>query len=140
MSFYGSTTSENNEIVSVLSIRNLVNLSGSDFAKLVSQVLPATYLLKMQGSFDIRAGGYYKFCVVSSEPASVSLTMLDNCSMLEYICVHIICIIYVYVYLAATCKIVGLNTCIYTHTYACRTVINLAFKYTHIYTHIYLWI
>ncbi len=75
-------------IASVLSLKNAVNLSGTDFSQVAGQGLPAAYLVKVQGSLDIRAGGYYKFCVTSYGPATVSASVLQKETLL-CMCVYL---------------------------------------------------
>jgi hypothetical protein len=71
VSFYKSVPSED-LLATALSIKNSVNLNATDFAQVAGRVLPPTYLVKVQGSLDVRAAGYYKFCVTASQPATVS--------------------------------------------------------------------
>ncbi len=87
-SFYASTTTQTNPLVTVLSNKNSVSLSGADFANLASQdtlvSLPSTYSVKVQGSLDVRAEGFYKLCVTSSEPATVCTTNLRRTLTMIY--------------------------------------------------------
>jgi hypothetical protein len=88
-SFYASATTQTNPLVTVLSNKNSVNMSGTDFATLANQdtivSLPSTYSVKVQGSLDVRADGFYRFCVTSSEPATVCKTVL-RCSGFASVC------------------------------------------------------
>ena len=91
--FYTTTATQTNTFVTntfatVLSSRNSVNMSGADFANLANQdtyvSLPSTYSVKVQGSLDVRAEGFYRLCVTSSEPATVCMTISDCVYMLAY--------------------------------------------------------
>jgi hypothetical protein len=85
VSFYTleAAPSDANMLVSVVSDKNAIDLTGNDFATLASQdsiaVLPPTYLVRVQGSLDVRTEGIYKFCIAASEPATVSL---DHCHVM----------------------------------------------------------
>jgi hypothetical protein len=95
-SFYASTSTQPKHLVTVLSSRNSVNMSGADFANLASQdayvSLPSTYSVKVQGSLDVRAEGFYMLCVTSSEPATVCTRNIHaHATLFKIMCAWVVC-------------------------------------------------